>query len=328
MSVNEEIETMRNRCIMCGSCIKVCPSYKHGGCNPMSLVNGTSTDVQYCIGCGNCTTVCKKLDPAKLIQRLIYSIKNKQLPKCAEETGYVMPLMKSECPPPIWSGDDVSLMPGCVVKCKAPFIEYAASVALYEMKMAAKEIPVSACCTHPVVFRSLSDKDCIKQIAKMYNSASNSEIITLCGGCSYEFNNAGFDASHIIHFFYNNIEKLPKTKNKIKVSLEPGCAAMPLLNEMIAIVEHMGFEYVHNEAGCCGKSIDMAPKMMKERISASKNAEIIIVGCPMCFLKYDSLEFGKPVMHISELVSYAFGNTKSMNYHNIKLKSLGTENTA
>lgn len=319
MSSIEEIDQMRKKCIGCKKCITTCPSFKHGGCNPFNLVNGIDTNVQYCIGCGNCSVVCKQLDPAKLIQRLIFIIKDKKLPDYVSETGYILPKNTMVCPEPQWIGDDVSIMPGCIVACKAPFIEYAASIALKKMGIKAQRIPKSVCCTHPVVFRSYSDEECRNIIDEMSDSAENSDVVTLCGGCSYEFTKTGHDAQHIIHFFYTNMDRLPLTKNPLKVALEPGCAAMPLLDEMITIIKHMGFEYVENEAGCCGKSIEMAPEMMKERIFASKDADAIIVGCPMCFLKYDSATEGKPVMHISELVSFAFGDDESLKYHNIRL---------
>lgn len=319
MSLLEEIDQMRKKCIGCKRCVVKCPSFKHGGCNPFNLVNGIDTNVQYCIGCGNCSTVCEHLDPAKLIQKLIFILKDKKLPDCVSETGYILLKNTMNYPEPQWTGDDVSVMPGCIVACKAPFIEYATSIALKKMGIKAQEIPKSACCTHPVVFRSFSDEKCIDIIDEMSNSAKNSDIITLCGGCSYEFTKTGHDAQHLIHFFYTNIDRLPTTIRSLKVALEPGCAAMPLLDEMVAIIKHMGFEYVENEAGCCGKSIEMASKMMKNRIDASKDADVIVVGCPMCFLKYDSTIEGKPVMHIGELVSFAFGNSESMEYHNIKL---------
>lgn len=313
----DEIEEMRSECIKCKKCINVCPSFKHNGCSPYNLVNGIDENIQYCIGCGNCSMVCSHLDPAKLIQKLIFITKNKKLPDCAVETGYIMPKGNTDCPDPIWDGNDVSVMPGCIVACKVPFIEYAASYAIKHMGFKAQEIPISVCCTHPVVFRSLSDKECKLSIKKMHDSADSSKIVTLCGGCSYEFNNAGFDAQHIIHFFYSHIDKLPISKNPFKVALEPGCAATPLLNEMISVVKQMGYDYISNECGCCGKSIEMAPQMLKERIIASKDADVIVVGCPMCFLKYDSLSEGKTVMHISELVAHAFGDSKFMEYHKI-----------
>ena len=45
----------------------------------------------------------------------------------------------------------------------------------------------------------------------------------------------------------------------------------------------------------------------------------MVVGCPMCLVKYDALPEGKPVVHISELVAMAAGDRESLGFHSIQI---------
>lgn len=45
MSIDFEIDRLRARCIGCGLCTKVCPSFKHGGLNPMEVMMGGDGDL-------------------------------------------------------------------------------------------------------------------------------------------------------------------------------------------------------------------------------------------------------------------------------------------
>lgn len=57
---------------------------------------------------------------------------------------------------------------------------------------------------------------------------------------------------------------------------------------------------------------------MEERQKEAKYADVIVVGCPMCFFNYDRIENGKPVVFIGELVSIAYGDASSLMYHHIR----------
>ena len=54
-----------------------------------------------------------------------------------------------------------------------------------------------------------------------------------------------------------------------------------------------------------------------EKQKAAEDADVIVVGCPMCYTRYDSWPEGKPVVYIMELVAMAFGDRRSLGYHNI-----------
>ena len=52
-----------------------------------------------------------------------------------------------------------------------------------------------------------------------------------------------------------------------------------------------------------------------------EDADIIVVGCPMCYTRYDAWPEGKPVVYIMELVAMAFGDTRSLGYHRIPVST-------
>ncbi|MGN0098696.1 MAG: hypothetical protein ACI38Y_05160 [Candidatus Methanomethylophilaceae archaeon] len=51
----------------------------------------------------------------------------------------------------------------------------------------------------------------------------------------------------------------------------------------------MGNTDIGNRMGCCGKSTDVAGPLMEECMQECADADIVIVGCPMCLVKYDAL---------------------------------------
>ena len=63
----------------------------------------------------------------------------------------------------------------------------------------------------------------------------------------------------------------------------------------------------------------MAGPLREERMRECAGADIVVVGCPMCLVKYDALPEGKPVVHISELVAMAAGDRESLGFHSIQI---------
>lgn len=314
--VLNEIERLRNRCIGCGKCSAVCPSLKHGGIDPMEVMMGGEADMSMCICCGNCSKACRRTDPAKVMMDLIAVERDMHPSQTFRDTGYVAPV-PADAPEPKWTGDDVYIMPGCIAKCKVPYVVYAASEAMSAMGFSASELPHNTCCLHPVQFRDMSEHERRTYRTGMRDSACGKEIVTLCAGCSEEFEGSGIEAGHIIRFLYRNIDRLPRFDRPMRIAIEPGCAAMPFEDEMRSVVEAMGCEIVNRTAGCCGKGTPVAGALMKERQDECSDAEWIVVGCPMCQVKYDSYEGGKPAMHIAELVAMASGSTGSLGFHRI-----------
>lgn len=318
--LEDELGMLRGRCIGCGRCRDVCPSMRHGGCDPMELMRGNEEALSLCIGCGNCSKVCRRTDPAHAIQDMVAVARNLAPSKAYADTGFAMPADPAfaDIPSPEWTGEDVFLMPGCVVRCKAPFIENAAADALSAMGFGVSEIPANGCCLHPTMFRITGEPGRYSERRRMFDSARGKPIVTLCGGCSDEFAFSGFKTPHIIRFLRENIGLLPETDVPLKVALEPGCAAMALLGEMEEVVKAMGFVPIGNKPECCGKSIALAPEMMRENEERCEDTDVIVVGCPMCFMKYDQYPNGKPVMHIAELVAFAAGSRDGLRYHRIR----------
>ena len=193
------------------------------------------------------------------------------------------------------------------------------SVALKAMGLKGRELPNNTCCMHPAQFREMTEMERRNVKKSMETNASGKGIVTLCGGCSEELQGSGIDAEHIIPFLHANIERLPRTSTPLRVALQPGCSAMPFKKQMAEVVDAMGYENINNQMGCCGKSTDVAGPLMDERMQECAGADIVVVGCPMCLVKYDALPEGKPVVHISELVAMAAGDRESLGFHSIQI---------
>ena len=57
--------------------------------------------------------------------------------------------------------------------------------------------------------------------------------------------------------------------------------------------------------------------MIEVPIVSAADADLVVVGCPMCQSKYDSVPGGKPVVYLTELVAAAFGDRRSLGCHTI-----------
>lgn len=317
MDLNDEIERLRTKCIGCGKCSRVCPSLKHGGIDPMEVMMGGEADMSTCIGCGNCSAVCRRTDPMAVMQDLVALERDLHVSPAFRETGYAMRPVE-QTPEPVWTGDEVMVMPGCVTKAKVPYVIYAASVAFGAMGVRAGELPGNTCCMHPTQFREMTEMERRSYRTDMGRTAGDRPLVTLCAGCSQELQRSSVEAEHIIAFLHDRIGSLPRLASPIKVGIEPGCSAMDLRNEMREVVEAMGCEVVNTTMGCCGKNTPVAGPLMEEREAECAGADWIIVGCPMCQVKFDSHPDGIPAMHIAELVAMATGDTESLRHHIIR----------
>ena len=212
-------------------------------------------------------------------------------------------------------------MSGCTVECKLPFLKNATAVAIDAMGIKHSELPNSTCCTFPIPFRSLSDSERDEYKLKMGHQAKNKEIITICPGCAEELNNSGVNARHISKLLYENKNKISELPGvSLKVALEPGCALEYFSKEFEEIVRATGATPIGNKIGCCGKSVKgVSNQLMIERQTEIKDADAVIVGCPFCTFKYDTAPNGIPVLHISELIALAAGNSATQKYHRLKL---------
>ena len=321
--IEDEIARLMQKCISCGKCTPYCPSHKYGGVDPHEIMIGGEDDVSKCILCGTCSQVCRRSDPFTVMRDLKALANNLHVSDAYKQTGLAMPQAdhpsrtELECE---WNGDDTYIMPGCVVKCKAPYLEYAALTAVKTVGKTCSELKDSGCCMRPPQFREMAGTDRHDAVVKMVANAHGKELITLCGGCTDALVSEGQKTTNMIEFLYNNIDKLPKFDRKFKVALEPGCSCMPLKKNMIAIVEALGCEFVDNGMGCCGKDTELAETMMADREKECGNGCMIIVACPKCFTKYDAQPDGMPVLFLSELVAWAAGHTETFKYHNIPIE--------
>lgn len=315
--MQQEIDKIRRTCILCGRCTAVCPSFKHGGIDPMEIMAGGEEGLDQCIMCGNCQRICRRSDPFTVIRGLIYMQNSMSVSDTFKQTGFTRAPAADRCIEASWEGDDVCVMLGCVVDGMAPFIEYAAAEAMKAVGVGAYRLPGEMCCLHPIQFLGMPEHEKRDIKIGMCDSAEGRDIVTLCAGCSEELQMISDGTKHIIEFLYGHLDDLPSFDRRIKVGMEPGCSAENLMKEMKAVLERMNCEIVNTTVGCCGKNAPVNIRLMKEREEECADADIIVVGCPMCFIKYDSQENGIPVAHIAELVAMAAGKDGSMAFHRI-----------
>ncbi len=322
----DHIDEYREKCTGCGRCREVCPSYRHGGCDPLAVMMGDDRAVFDCVGCGYCSEACEHTDP-KTVMLAAYSIvTGKEVSDEFWETGLARPLddhPSREELPPEWDGDDAYIMPGCVARCLVPYIEHATSVTMRAIGVGASELPDFTCCMYPIQFGCMDDAERDGYRIRMGETADWRELVTLCAGCSEIMERSGVHCQHIIPFLHDHVGSIPALDRPLKVSVEPGCAARASRDMMVDIMERMGCQVVNGTSGCCGKaSRKAAGPLMAERQAESEGADVIVVGCPMCLVKYDAYEGGIPVVYITELISFAAGDGRSLGYHRIPVDPL------
>lgn len=315
--MRQEIDKIRSTCIMCGRCTAVCPSFGHGGIDPMEIMAGGEGGLDQCIMCGNCQRACRRSDPFAVIRGLIYMEQGMSVSDTFRRTGFTRAPAEDRCIEAKWEGDEICVMLGCVVDGMAPFIEYATAEAMKAIGVGACRLPGEMCCLHPIQFLGMPDNEKRELKTEMCESAEGRRIVTLCAGCSDELITISNDVQHIIEFLYGRIDDLPSFGRRMKVGMEPGCSAEPMRKKMRAVLERMNCEIVNSTMGCCGKNAPVAAALMKDREEECSGAEIIVVGCPMCFIKYDSQKEGIPVVHMAELVAMAAGKNDSLKFHKI-----------
>ncbi len=318
--IEDEIARLMQKCISCGKCTPNCPAFKYGGVDPHEVMIGGETDVSTCILCGTCSQVCRRTDPFTVMRDLKALELGLHVSEAYKETGLAMKVTEhpsSKELPFESDGDDVYIMPGCVVQCKAPFLEYAAAVAVRSVGKTCSELEGTGCCLRPPQFREVAETDRHRILMDMVSRADGKDLITLCGGCTEALDYERLDNINMIEFLHRNIERLPKIARPFKVAIEPGCSCMSLKKKMTEVVEALGFEPVDNAMGCCGKDTPLAERMMADREKECGNGCAIVVACPKCFTKYDAQLDGMPVLYLAELVALAAGRRETLKYHAI-----------
>lgn len=313
--LSAEIDHLRRTCINCGKCSAVCPSLKHGGFDPKEMMVAGEGDVTLCIQCGKCSQVCTRTDPFRVMRDSLALLKDQRPNDCYGATGFILPPAPS-VPDPGWDGKDVLVVPGCVVESRLPYLKYALRVAVDAVGKTSSELPGWSCCLRPSMFSLLGDIG-RKPVRRRMATGAEGELVSLCGGCSEEFSRDGIGMEQVLLFFYRNIDRLPVSKVKLKVALEPGCTMDRYYKKMRAVVERMGFEVVNTSYGCCGSKKPPLNTMMDEREEECSGADLVVLNCPYCMTKYDKYENGVPCVHLVELISLATGDTSTLQYHQI-----------
>ena len=318
--LEDTIAGLIRKCIGCGLCTEHCPSYRHGGLDPHRMMTQREGEILDCILCGTCSRVCDSTDPLTVMKSLMYLRRKDEFPDHFERTGYIHPM--EDCPSryeldPSWDSEGIHIMPGCVIRAKAPFLEYASAVALRSIGIGCLELEGNGCCIRPAQFMAMSTEDKLSYKRDMIANASGNRVLALCHGCSEEMNSSSLDVENVIHLLHENLDRLPRLDKKLSVAIEPGCQAEHLLSEMREVVEAIGCTVINDRIGCCGKDTRVSSSLMRERMEECSGCDVIVVGCPKCFTKYDAYPEGMPVMFLTELVAMAVGDVSSLKYHRI-----------
>ncbi len=318
MEPREDIAKLMSKCVKCGDCRKVCPAYGISDCDPVTVMKNNPSASVGCIGCGKCTDICSNTDPMRVMMYTMCIERGAQIPEIFKETGYHLPRSEMDVPSPIYEGTDSYLMPGCFVNGLMPFIENAAVDALDVIGIKTGKFE-GGCCTFPIPYRIMTDEERNARKRKLAENLE-SRIITLCAGCENEMIEAGVDATHIMNVFYDNIEKIrEKCDIRLKVAIQPGCHVTDDAYKFKEIVEATGAEVLDKPHGCCGKAVKgVADTIMEQRQKEMSGADVIVVGCPACFSRYDNYDNGIPVLHLSELISISAKRIDTRKYHKIK----------
>ena len=318
MDYRGDIIGLMDACIGCGVCDIACPSYNRGGCDPMAVLKGEVSKVRGCIGCGECSKVCDHTDPWKVMMYMNCVVNGMEIPSVFEETGYHIPGSDREGIPDAGYSDDgdIHLAPGCLVNGAVPFLENAGVSALGAVGHRVRRLD-TGCCTFPVPYRSMTDEERDSVKMKGTKGADGGRIVTLCPGCSNEFSSSGADAVHIVEVLHSRLDAIRGEEGvEMTVCIQPGCHLMHLEKEFREVVEATGATIMDAPIGCCGKVVPgISDAIMDERQGDMEGADAVIVGCPSCFIRYDSKKDGIRVLHISELVSMAAGDMSTLVFH-------------
>lgn len=317
INLEAEIDHLRKTCINCGKCTAVCPSLKHGGFDPKEMMVAGIGDITLCIQCGKCSQVCFRTDPFRVMRDCLAHYKDQHPSDTYYETGFILPPAE-ESPDPGWDGDDVCVIPGCVVEGRLPYLKHACRVAINAVGRASHQISTSTCCLRPSMFSELGDMGRRPVRTRMVAGNEKGVLVSLCGGCAEEFTHDGIMVEHVLSYLFGNIDSLPVSSRSFKVALEPGCTMESHYMEMKAVVEKMGFIVVNKTYGCCGSKKPPLNQMLEEREEECAEADLIILNCPYCLTKYDKYPGGKPCLHIVELVALAAGDESTLDLHNIR----------
>ena len=308
------------RCISCGKCTPACPSARHQGCDPHEIMVIGEGDVSQCIQCGNCSRVCRRSDPFTVMRDLISQQRCRQYDATARHGRYSIAdshhPSAHELPPP-WDDDGISVMPGCVTKNLVPFLEYSTAMAIHSTGDRCVELEGEGCCLRDAMYRGLTDHERHDIRRDMVSGAER--IVSVCPGCREELVSDAFPVMDLIEYLHSNLDRLPRFERPFPIAVEPGCNASDRKRQMTEIVEALGCKLIGNRTGCCGRDTEISDRLMAERQSECSGAGLIVVACPRCFVGYDSYEGGKPVVHLSELVAMASGDSSTLRYHKTEL---------
>lgn len=284
----------------------------------MAVLKGETSKVKGCIGCGACTEVCEYTDPWKVMMYMNCVENSLRIPEVFEETGYHLPKStRTDVPDADYADDgDVCLAPGCLVNGVMPFLENAGVEAMRAVGLSCKRLD-TGCCTFPIHYRTLTDEERDGIKTRAVNGSDGKGVVTLCPGCSNEFASSGTDAHHVVELLHERIDTIRRLPDlDMTVCVQPGCHLRHLAKEFEEVVSATGAIVKDVPTGCCGKAVPgISDTIMDERQKEMKGADAVIVGCPSCFMRYDSRENGIKVLHISELVAMAAGYDGTLGFH-------------
>ena len=270
------------KCLSCGKCTPYCPSSALSGLDPHELMVSGEGDVSECIQCGNCSRICRRTDPFAVIRIMLADGNIPAEPVTS---------LSNEC--------DIAVFPGCTVRKRIPELMESTMEAISKLGYNGGTIEGEACCLRPPVYSSLTGAERRARIMRMLAPANGKRIVTPCPECAEEL---GEGSEHILELLLENIDKLPKSKDSLKVTVFTGCALSSRKKDIEKLITAMNLEISMISTGCCGRDSGNR-ELMEDRLRECDGSSYAVTFCPRCTLNY-SQEI--PTLHITQAVSDLF----------------------
>ena len=289
ISREDEIGRLMTKCISCGKCTPYCPSSAFGGLDPHELMVSGEGDPNDCFQCGTCSRICRRSDPFRVIRMMLAD-------GPADHTS-----------DSILSGEgDTVIIPGCTVRERIPRLIDSTSEALSSLGYGCSVLDGDVCCLRPARYSIMTDLERRSAVAEELRPAEGRRKVTPCPECSEEY---GSDVENILELLLESKDGLPKTEDRMRVTVYTGCALSSRKKDIGNLVSSMGLEVAFVSAGCCGRDSGREEPMI-ERLRECDGSSYAITFCPRCTVNFEGI---LPVLHITELISSLFRGTLSEN---------------